>query len=132
MSECDIMFSQYAQDPFRTASAFEQACPELCRPARKERQPKPVPKRKNSKCKKSRLRGASYVINNEIQKGIRLIKIKVIDICDKSPVKSNTESEEENIVLSAQYVVKDVLDDIMDDTETVIRKICKKISDNNF
>ncbi|XP_063826040.1 uncharacterized protein LOC135077821 [Ostrinia nubilalis] len=134
MSDCEIVFNQYAQDPFGAASAFRPVCPELYQPSPAVPVPVPrerQPRRRSHRCKKSRLRRASYVINNEHQRGTRLIKIKVIDISGELPDTSNIECDEENVVLSAQYVVKDDLDDIMDDTETVIKKICKKISDNN-
>lgn len=78
-------------------------------------------KRKQSTCQ-------SFVINNEKKKGIRLIQIKVLDISDHQTAASDSE---EVIVLNAQYVVSEPTDNIMDETQTLINKISKKLCDDN-
>lgn len=65
----------------------------------------------------------SFVVQSASTSGRRLIKIQIIDISD---TRVPSESEEENTLLSAQYVVQDHSDQIMDQTESVISNISKK------
>lgn len=69
-------------------------------------------------------RKSSFVLNREPCKGRRLIQIKIIDISDE-----NCENESD-VVVSAQYVVKDFVDNILDQTERVIKNISETIIDN--
>lgn len=90
---------------------------------------KTSPKRPKRKTKKtgeirhlrSSMRRSSFVLNREACKGRRLIQIKIIDISD-----DNGESESD-IVISAQYIVKDFTDRILDQTERVIKNISENI-----
>lgn len=132
-----VCFSQYAQDPLE---GFEEDYPELCKhdkssttcvPRSTSRKSKP--RRDNSK-KKMQLQGKSFVITRETEKGTRLIKIKVIDIT-MSPPQLNSEANSDsdsNVILRAQYVVKDHNDDILAQTESVIHKISKKLCDSYY
>lgn len=65
----------------------------------------------------------SFVLKSDKTKGRRLIKIQIIDL--ESQVSS--ESDDNNTLLSAQYVVTDDVDQIMDQTESVINNISKKL-----
>lgn len=133
-----IMLSQFTYDPWE---GLTQACqdvdqdltgdePQIPREKRIRRKAEPTKKttRRNS--------AKSYVINKERTKGIRLIQIKVCDLTSEPSCsmvrESDVSSDNNNLVLSAQYVVTDPVDEIMDMTETVIRKICKKLCSDNF
>lgn len=124
-----IVFSQYAQDPLEGVELFNEQDTELSKKIKNA-----LGKTKNRKSKlkmenkviKRNVSGhrPSFVINNEPNPGKKLIKIEIIDISsssDQNPV------NEENVLLSAQYVVKDGYDEIVDSTESVINKISKKL-----
>lgn len=68
---------------------------------------------------------STFVVNKVLKKGYRLIKIEVCDL-------TFDDNRGSNIILSAQYVVEDTVDEIMDCTESVIRKISKKMCDSNI
>lgn len=116
----DIMFSQYAQG-FPTPSPSwhipEQQGPSNKKPrARRECQ-----KRKLPSCQ-------SFVINNEKKKGLRLIQIQVIDISEQN----EAVGDNEDVVLSAQYIVSEPVDYVMEETQRLINKISKNLcGDNN-
>lgn len=79
---------------------------------------------------KSRLPHQSFVINSVPHKGIRLIKIQVLDLeCDQL---ISDCIHDDRVVLSSQYVVKDVGDEIMDQTEKIINNISKKICNYSY
>lgn len=93
-------------------------------------QKKSSPKRPKRKTKKTpgetknlrnSMRRSSFVLNREAYKGRRLIQIKIIDISGDN---SDTESD---VVISAQYIVKDFTDRILDQTERVIKNISENI-----
>lgn len=108
----DFALSQYAQDPLE---GFSQRYPELSTTNQhKEKYSKN--KRVKSKHQKS------YIISKNQKKGHRLIQIKVIDISSDS-----VEKDEDKLLLSAQYIAKDEPDEIMDDTQNIIKKISKKV-----
>lgn len=67
----------------------------------------------------------SFVINSAPTKGLRLIKIQVIQMDGSQRVSDCV--NDDCVVLSSQYVVKDVGDEIMDQTEKIISNISKKI-----
>lgn len=67
----------------------------------------------------------SFVINSAPKKGLRLIKIQVIQMDGSQRVSDCV--NDDCVVLSSQYVVKDVGDEIMDQTEKIISNISKKI-----
>lgn len=73
----------------------------------------------------------SYVISKEFHRGQRLIKIKIYDftesVSDNIDLTSD-DSDSEFLSVSAQYVVKNPVDEILDSTENIINKISKEIS----
>lgn len=124
------LFEQNAQDPLAN---FNEVFPELAnqhREASKKktkrhggRQEPPTPP------KKPLQNGASYVYSNESRRGLRLIRIEVVDL-ENGVVQSDNESEK--VLYMAQYVVTDNFNTIMEQTEQLITNISKKICDNNF
>lgn len=85
--------------------------------------------RKRNRATTSRKRSAtapytSYVKSKSTSRPHHLIKIEVFDLMESEETNSG------DSVLSAQYVVTDVVDDIFDSTETLVRKISKRISEN--
>lgn len=70
----------------------------------------------------------SFVLKSTPTKGRRLIKIEVIDLEQRVP----REPEEGKPLLCAQYVVSDDVDHIMDQTESVINNISKKLSGYSY
>lgn len=79
---------------------------------------------------KSNNNASSYVISKEAGKGRRLIKIEIIDTTG-SP-QNDKDAEEGVIIVSAQYNVKEAMDDIMDQTETLVHNISKKLCGYSF
>lgn len=138
--DSNIMLSQYIHDPWE---GLTQACQEILEPKTQNRGPQ-VSREKRIKRKaehqKKRVQHAakSFVINKERTKGIRLIQIKVRDLniepsCSTAVLESDECSDDgDNVMLSAQYVVMDTVDEIMDLTETVIRKISKKLCSDSY
>lgn len=59
-------------------------------------------------------------------KGRRLIKIEVLDLTGGTAEEGE---DSENVILSAQYVVSDPIDSIMDQTENLVNKISKSMFD---
>ncbi|XP_028177330.1 uncharacterized protein LOC114365073 [Ostrinia furnacalis] len=128
----DIMLSQYAQDPLE---GFTQEFPELSsrlhahaclqRKVKKPKHQKGVSKRRLGPTK-------SYVIRKN-QKGKRLIKIEIVDLSEMgSASSSEIEDQEDNVLLSAQYMIQDSYDEIMDLTDNLVQKISKKLCGDNF
>lgn len=94
-----------------------------------------IPKHKNKLLQRSTLTTntktlkcmSSFVKTKMEKNGHRLIKIKVYDL-NESPELSN--SENDGAIVSAQYVVVEPFDDIMDQTECLVSKISKKLCTN--
>lgn len=130
MADCSQdIFTQYAQDPLENFTQqykdlFGSQSTEVKQKRKKRvvsRQPKKVPLK-------------SFVVSKE-QRGIKLIQIKVLELTtdyDAGKTSSETAAKNENVVLSAQYVVRDSMDEIMDMTECVIKKISKHLSGDSF
>lgn len=76
----------------------------------------------------------SFVVNNQVERGLKLIKIEVIDLTDNesASASNNSEGDGGKVLLSAQYVVKDCIDDVLDQTESLITNISKKVCGYNF
>lgn len=111
-------FLQCAQDPL---AGFDEAYPEIAYNQRcVERQ---VKKKRDSAKKK--ILNRSHIISKKSKRGQKIIQIKIIDI-------SNPEDSDDNIIVNTQYVVSEVVDDILDHTEAVVRKISKKICDESM
>lgn len=79
---------------------------------------------------KSRVPHQSFVINSAPHKGIRLIKIQVLDL-ERDQLISDC-IHDDKVLLTSQYVVKDVGDEIMDQTEDIISAISKKICNYSY
>lgn len=127
-----VMFEQYAQDPLAN---FDEDYPVLAR-LQREPKKKKVAKRNvrenGTQNKTNRKEVSSFVINKQPIRGSRLIRIQVLDLETRPQEEDSGDTDEEKILLSAQYVVRnDVYDDVMDDTEDLINKISKKICVNN-
>lgn len=126
-SDIDIAFSQYAQDPLED---FSLRYPDLStRQQREETKEKKSKTKRDTLKRKLPLSSKSYVISKEKRKGTHLIQIKIFELKDSN--ECDVESED-NIVISAQYMVNEGLDDIMDETKRIVNKICKNICNDNF
>jgi hypothetical protein len=125
--DIQIVFSQYAQDPFELPQKFDDS--DLYKKVKNTIDSQKTKQRKgntsNKIVKKSIGRPPCFVINNKAGKGSRLIKIQIIDI--KDGVTDQNDDQNEKVLLNAQYVANDGYDDIIDSTEEVINKISKKM-----
>lgn len=85
-------------------------------------------KKNNDRAKKS------FVMSKDPYRGQRLIQIKIFDFteCDNENINSELDSDSEFISVSAQYVVKNPVDEILDSTENLINKICKRMCNREF
>lgn len=70
-----------------------------------------------------------YVKSKSEENGRRLIKIKIYDLKDSPEICDNTN---DGAVISAQYVVVDPYDDIMDQTECLVNRISKNLCGNSI
>lgn len=68
--------------------------------------------------------GTSYVIRKETKKAHHIIKISIEEITGTDLCQTNIN----NTNISAQYLVKDSYDEILNDTEKLIGKIVKNLS----
>lgn len=69
----------------------------------------------------------SYVSRRGNENGHHLIKINIYEL--RPGVKCK--NVDDSVCLSAQYVVEDKYDEILDCTENIVRKIVKKLSDSD-
>lgn len=113
----DFIPSQCAQDPLE---GFSEQFPEF---SSKSRQIIKKTKNKRQEVKTSEIDQKSFMISKGRNKGHKLIQIKVIDLTSRE--------KEDDIVLSAQYVVKDIVDEVLNDTQNVLKKISKKLCDDD-
>lgn len=124
MSDNEIFFYQDAQDPLE---GFSEAYPHLCEQAtdtsntRKRKVNKSY--RETSK-RRSIVKTDSFVVRKEAKHGRKLIQIKVVDLTEGCQTR---DIDEDSALISAQYVVTEQVDDILDETERVINKISKKL-----
>lgn len=65
----------------------------------------------------------SFVVKSAPAKGRRLIKIKIMDLEQEAAASD----DEDSTLLSAQYVVVEHVDQIMEQTESLVNNISKKI-----
>lgn len=137
-----IMLSQYAFDPWE---GLTQACQELVDGNQNESHTQvsqTLRESKRSKRKVERVKkrahssAGSYVFSRDRTNGKRLIQIKVCDLLSERACSSlrepNEGEDKETLVLSAQYVVQEPVDEIMDFTETLIRKISKRLCGDSY
>lgn len=97
---------------------------------RKGQEEKKRPKNKNLKNRGRK----SFVISKEARRGNRVVQIKIFDFteCTEPNKLSSDESDSEYLSLSAQYVVSDPVDEILDSAESIIHKISKEICKRNL
>lgn len=133
MSEMDdlIFLGQCAQDPL--IGLNEPWSPESGILSKKRKLKKQDQKGETSTSQPKKRRQmsqclSSYVVNNQVNRGRKLIKIQVIDLQDSEVKLDNND----NVLLSAQYIVKDCIDDILDQTESLITNISKKVCGYSF
>ena len=129
-----IDYSQYAQGfPTQSLSWHIPEFSEQQRPvtmeSRTRQDYRPVNKkpRTRQEClkKKSSLpTSQSFLINNEKKKGLRLIQVQVLDISEQQ---EPTSDDHDVVMLSAQYVVTESVDHVMDETHALINKISKNL-----
>lgn len=83
----------------------------------------------------------SYVITKDQRKGKRLIQIQVVDLENEAAayLRSSADttqcseySDNDSVILSAQYVMRDSIDEIMEHTESLIRTISRKITSDDY
>lgn len=79
--------------------------------------------KKETSSKRKQKDSMSYVISKAPRKGHRLIKIQVLDYNQRQ----NANYSES---VRVQYTVVDPIDEVMDLTESIVNKICKKLSDS--
>ena len=83
------------------------------------RPPSPVIRRTRKRKQASR-NISSFIISQPPRRGVRLIKVKVYDLC----------GDNEKAVISVQYVQLDAIDEIMDLTDNLVQKMSKNILNN--
>lgn len=127
MSESEIVFSQYAQDPYEGFSEMLRIEPEHCNRITKNKKSKQQRREKLKKQKPTK----SFVMRRTQQRGTKLIKISVVDLCNNLQT-SDSESDSENVIINVQYIVKDAIDSVMDETESLVKKISKSLCDSDF
>lgn len=126
ISDSELMFSQCAQYPedfdvmYHSKAESSKQVPK----SKKLSQRREKRKRQNS--------AKSFVMSRLHQRGIKLIKISVIDLCNNNIQPSDSDSDSENIIINAQYIVKDAMDSVMDETESLVKKISKSLIDSDF
>lgn len=130
----EIIFSQYAQDPLENFTQQYQelfgAQPVESRTEKKGRSKRDVPTKK-----KANISSRSFVIRKD-QKGSKLIQIKIIDLSSErsslSQIQQTDVESADSVVLSAQYVVQEPVDEVLDLTESLVRKISKKLCGDSY
>lgn len=110
---------------------FEEEFPELSnKPQNGDEEKKKKKKVIISKIKRGKLerktnkRLDSYVKTKYEGKGHRLIRIKIYDLNESSQI---CENENDSASVVAQYIVTELFDDILDETERLVNKISKRL-----
>ncbi|XP_049886456.1 uncharacterized protein LOC126380929 [Pectinophora gossypiella] len=127
------MFEQHAQDPLAN---FDEDYPELARLHREPKKRKPAKRNVSVQCVSKKIRHkdtSSFVLQNHHTPGTRLIRVQVVDLENSPQVTHDNGDPEENILMSAQYVVhKDSYDEVLTQTEALIANISKKLCNYHF
>ncbi|CAD0205759.1 unnamed protein product [Chrysodeixis includens] len=95
-SGLDIVFSQYAQDPYEDFNEMLRRERENTNRVAKEK--KTRLRRKDAVAKPNSTR--SFVMSRHQRRGLKLIKISVIDLCNNSPG-SDSDNESDNVIITA-------------------------------
>lgn len=106
--------------PFNLAQSIFDSDVEETRPPPSKRIRTIATNRSSNETRKTQ-KSSSYVYNELTEKGHHLVKIAVYDLCEENSEKA---------VLNAQYVVRDIVDEVMDMVENIIRIISKKVCEN--
>ncbi|XP_028177729.1 uncharacterized protein LOC114365374 [Ostrinia furnacalis] len=136
-SDMNIMLPPFTYDPWE---GLTQACPDVSGQVgepQTSREKRVRRKTEQPTRKKARSSAKSYVISKERTRGLRLIQIKVCDLTSEPSCSTAWDPDEhsesdDNVMLSAQYVVTENYDEIMDMTESVIKKISKNLCNDNL
>lgn len=99
--------------------------PEHSKQVTKDKKPKQRCREKSKKQKPNK----SFVMSRLQRRGIKLIKISVVDLCNNNSQTIDSDSDSENVIMNAQYIVQDCIDSVMDDTECLVKKISKSLID---
>lgn len=81
--------------------------------------------------KKMKFTSTSFVKIKHEKKGLRLIKIKIYDLTAASTEVFDSEPRDGDLI-SAQYVVTNTDDRIMEETEELVNKISRKMCEPNY
>lgn len=117
---------------------FEEAYPDLANNPISTPSPSLTPNQTNKKLKthvmkhKRRLNSSFVKSRISLKSGLRVIQIKVSDLLREGDIKDDISEDDDRVALSAQYIVRDPVDNIMDSTESLINKILKSLVENNF
>lgn len=87
-------------------------------------------KKKKNRLDRKKLNPAvlsSYVITKAPKRALRMIKIEIHDL--NGP---QTSTNSDDSVVSVQYIQSEVVDEIMDLSENLVNKICKKICNDSI
>ncbi|CAH0697293.1 unnamed protein product [Spodoptera exigua] len=88
-SESEIVFSQYAQDPLDGFSEMFRSEPEHSKQVTKDKKPKQRCREKSKKQKPNK----SFVMSRLQRRGIKLIKISVVDLCNNNSQTIDSDSD---------------------------------------
>lgn len=127
---------QHAQDWY--TEKFEEAYPDLANNPISTPSPSQTPNQTSKKLKtrvikhKKRLNSSFVKSKISLKSGLRVIQIKVLDLLREGDIKDDISEDDDRVALSAQYIVRDTVDNIMDSTESLISKISKSLVENNF
>lgn len=131
---------EHAQEWLTSTEKFAEAYPELANrpvespspaPTATPTKPSPKPRTKTRMAKRRPRMNTSYVKSKgSIRSGLRVIQIKVIDLSSETEVKEDLSDEDDQVALSAQYIVRESMDEIMDSTESLVKKIAKTLVNN--
>lgn len=92
----------------------------------KEKEKKKKTQKNKMELRKKVQASSSYVITKAPRRALKRIKIEIFNI-----IGGQTSSTSEDSVVSAQYIVSEVVDDIMDKSEKLVNEICKKLSNDS-
>lgn len=135
---CDPSSEAYPHAQNWYTEKFEEAYPDLANNPISTPSPSPAPNQSSKKLKtrvmkhKRRLNSSFVKSKVSLKSGVRVIQIKVLDLLREGDIKDDIGEDDDRVALSAQYIVRDPVDNIMDSTESLISKISKSLVENKF
>lgn len=135
---CDPSSEAYPHAQNWYTEKFEEAYPDLANNPISTPSPSPTPNQSSKKMKtrvmkhKRRLNSSFVKSKISLKSGLRVIQIKVLDLLREGDIKDDISEDDDRVALSAQYIVRDPVDNIMDSTESLISKISKSLVENKF